>query len=292
MTILERLRQARDDLTSRERTIANELEAGYPHAGLEGATALAQKLGVSAATVVRLVSKLGYTGYPDLQRELRSEVEARLSTPLQRLNEAAAPSFRAGSAHDVPQQTFEAAMSALTRSFGAFDRHTLDRIAATIVETRGRVFILGQKKARAVALYLFAQLNLCRECVQLVSSDAGFDGDQLLDVNTTDILIVIDVRRYVKRTVDAAEFAAARGARLIVVSDSTQSPLYGATPLRLCAATTSASAFDSYMGLILAVDVISNMVVALSPQAVRDRLAQGEMAWEALGVFTQPQNRD
>jgi DNA-binding MurR/RpiR family transcriptional regulator len=99
-------------------------------------------------------------------------------------------------------------------------------------------------------------------------------------------VIAIDVRRYVKRVVETAEFAAGRGAQLIVLSDSTQSPLFGATPLRLCASTTAVSAFETYVGLMLAVDIITNLVIAAAPDIARRRLSAGEEIWHRLGVFT------
>lgn len=285
-TLLERLRHAREGLTGRERKIAAVLESGYPHAGLESATALGGRVGASAATVVRFAAKLGYAGYPDLQRELRGEVEARLATPLQRLERSApTTSVEAASENDVPARTFEVALAMLTRSYGALDRHTLEQIALALVSCRGRILISGEKKGRSIALYLYAQLNLCLPRVTLLTTDAGFEGDQLIDVGPDDLFIAIDVRRYVRRGLAAADWAASQGATLVVLADSTASPLYAITTLRLCVSTNSAGAFDSYIGLMLAADIISNLVVARNPQSARERISRGEKAWERLGVF-------
>lgn len=291
-TLLERLRHARESLTGRERKIASVLEAGYPHAGLESATALGARVGASAATVVRFAAKLGYAGYPDLQRELRSEVEARLATPLQRLEQAAQIQPRQATADsDIPTRTFEIAMAALTRSFGALDRHTLDQITLALTTCRGRILISGEKKGRAIALYLYAQLNLCLPRVTLLTTDAGFEGDQLLDLSPDDVFVAVDVRRYVRRGLAAADWAASQGAKLIVLADSTASPLYAITTLRLCASTNSAGAFDSYIGLMLVADILSNLVVSRGPEAARERISKGEGVWERLGVFGINPNR-
>src|SRR5258708_19348447 len=87
--LLDRLRKARSSLTGREQRIAAALEEGYPHAGLESATALSQRLGVSAATVIRFSGKLGYRGHTALQAEMREKVEMRLSRPPTRMNHLA-----------------------------------------------------------------------------------------------------------------------------------------------------------------------------------------------------------
>ena len=78
----EELRLALPDLTRAERQLASHILSNYPVAALGSITALAREGGVSSPTVVRLVQKLGYKGYPDFQRALRGQVEAMLVSPL------------------------------------------------------------------------------------------------------------------------------------------------------------------------------------------------------------------
>src|SRR5215469_4974661 len=80
VTVAERVQVAH--LTPAERKIVRVLLADYPIRGLEPVAKLASDAGVSAPTVVRLVSKLGFDNYGDFQHALKSEVSARLSSPL------------------------------------------------------------------------------------------------------------------------------------------------------------------------------------------------------------------
>ncbi len=275
-------------MTGLERRIADHLETGYPFAGLETATAIGAHLDISPATVVRFVSKLGYAGYPELQKELREQVASRLMSPLQRL-EAPRPLEKAGpflDLGDVVARTFETAMADMTRTYGALDRHALEAIANRCLSSTGRIYIISEKKGRSIGLYLFANLNLCLPGVILLTSDASFDGDKLLDIGPLDTVIVIDVRRYVRKTILAAEWAVGRGAGLIVLSDSPHSPLFTRTVLRLAAATGGAGAFDSYLSLMLLCDVLTNLISAMAGPSMRDRLQLGEEAWKQLQVFS------
>ena len=286
MTLLDRLRSRRDEMTNRERQIAGYLETGYPHAGLETATAVGERVNASAATVVRFIAKLGYSGYADFQRELRDEVEARLISPLQRLTDPATAGTRSDQdgSGDVLARSFEAAMSAVTRTFGALDRRSVETVASLLTGCRGRIWIVGEKKGRSIALYLYAQLNLCLERVSL-GADASFEADRLLDVGPDDIVVLLDVRRYVETTLLTADWCEARGATLVVLSDSAISPLFGRTPYRLAAATGGAGAFDTYVGLMLIADVLTNAVTAIDPDRARRRLELGEAAWAQFKVF-------
>src|SRR4249919_2903539 len=82
-TVAELLRARRGDLTPAELRVAQALLADYPAAGLQTVAALAAVAGVSAPTVVRLVSKLGFPGYATLQNRLRAELSARSVGPVE-----------------------------------------------------------------------------------------------------------------------------------------------------------------------------------------------------------------
>ncbi len=287
---LDRLRARREDMTAREREIAAHLEGGYPHAGLESATAVGERLKVSAATVVRFIAKLGYSGYADFQREMRDEVQARLASPLQRLESPAPDGVRPSGATDVVGRTFETALAAVTRTYGSADRRMIETVSELLLGCKGRIWIVGEKKARAVALYFYAQLNLCLGEVNLVSTDGAFEADRLLEIGPDDVVIAFDLRRYVEATLKVAGWALQRGAALVVFADSSGSPLYGRTPYRLIAATNSAGAFDSYVGLMFLVDAVTNVVTLADPDRTRERLKRGEEAWSHFEVFIRGQS--
>ena len=63
-----------DELTPAERKVARTLLARYPAAGLESTAALAAAAGTGKPTVLRLLARLGFGGYPDFQERLRAEV--------------------------------------------------------------------------------------------------------------------------------------------------------------------------------------------------------------------------
>ena len=76
-TIGEEVRERFGEMTPSERRVARTLLATYPTAGLESLPRLADDAGVTGPTVLRFVRKIGFDGYPDFQRSLREEVQAR-----------------------------------------------------------------------------------------------------------------------------------------------------------------------------------------------------------------------
>ena len=288
MGLLEQLTSHREEFTVRERLIANFLESGFPHAGLDTATAVAERLNISAATVVRFVSKLGYGRYSDLQREMRGQVRSRLVSPLQRfeLSDATETVHGRADVKNLMSKTFDVGLAILGRTYDAIDQHTVEGISAALIGCKGSIWVVGEKKGRSIALYIQANLGLSLRNVHLLSTEASFEADRLLDLGPEDVMLIIDVRRYVNSTVQAANWGEARGARLIVLADAVDSALYVRTSLRLAAATTGAGAFDSYLGLMLICEIICNLVTAAIPDEVRKRLALGEDAWRQFGIFS------
>ena len=81
-TIAERLRSRSGDLTRSERQLADIILKNYPASGLGTITTIAESAGVSTPTVARLVQKLGLSGFPEFQAELRKELNEKISGPI------------------------------------------------------------------------------------------------------------------------------------------------------------------------------------------------------------------
>ena len=80
--LAERIRDASSQLAPAERRVARTVLAGYPMAGLETVATLAERAGTSPPTVLRLLSRLGFDGYPAFQRAIKAELAARLTSPV------------------------------------------------------------------------------------------------------------------------------------------------------------------------------------------------------------------
>ena len=78
MTYQERIRQSRGEMSKSFARLADYLLDAYIQASFMTATELAQELELDAATVVRFSQSLGYTGFPDLLREIREHVKTDL----------------------------------------------------------------------------------------------------------------------------------------------------------------------------------------------------------------------
>jgi DNA-binding MurR/RpiR family transcriptional regulator len=74
----ERIAQQYDRLGRNQKRIADFLTQDYREAAFMNGSMLSEHLNVDPATVTRFAQRLGYTGYPDLLREIQELVKEEL----------------------------------------------------------------------------------------------------------------------------------------------------------------------------------------------------------------------
>ena len=150
MTYEERIRTARSDMSKSFAKLADFLLDSYVEAAFMTASELAHTLDLDAATVVRFSQSLNYSGYPDLQREIRARVKAEL---LIRPQEASDPKSVTGIAFDAMNEV----SLALERTRNSLDIDALVGLVEQIGAAR-RIVVLAegptQPTAYSFVLYL------------------------------------------------------------------------------------------------------------------------------------------
>jgi DNA-binding MurR/RpiR family transcriptional regulator len=175
VTVAERLQLLRDELTPAERRVVRALMADYPVAGLGPVAKLAAAAGVSAPTVVRLVTKLSFEGYADFQQSLKSEVSARLSSPLEM------HALRLGSVpDDVLGRTEQVMCDAIRSSFATLPAAEFDHAVRLLCEPRRPVTLIGGRFSTTLAEYLGGHLEMLRPGVRIVAAAIAAQADIIL----------------------------------------------------------------------------------------------------------------
>jgi DNA-binding MurR/RpiR family transcriptional regulator len=212
------IRARLSDLTPTERRAAHVLLSNYPFAGLETVAEFAARAGVSAPSILRFISRLGFGAYSDFQRRLKEELEAQLQSPLMKR----APGERG----DLPFSDFAHAVAAnITHTFEAIPPAEFEAIVGLLSDMKRRVHLVGGRFTEALALYAVRHLRILRSDVGLVEGQAATWRDQVIDFGRRDVLVVFDIRRYQDDVVHLAEEAVGRGTTIILFTDQWLSPI-------------------------------------------------------------------
>ena len=253
-TVAEELRHRYQELTPTERKPAQALLASYPFAGLETVAKFAERADVSGPTILRLVGKLGFSGYAEFQQQLRDELQAQLQSPLTRHPD------RFGDA-EANRDGFlgrfgEAVADNIRQTIGSVHQSEFDAVVGLLSDARRPVHAIGGRFTGAIAEYLYQHLHTLRPNVRLIAGpDSGWR-NHLLDTGRRHVLLVFDIRRYQPAVIRFAEESARRGATVVLFTDQWLSPISGVAKHFLTARIAVPSSWDSSAGLFVLAEAI------------------------------------
>ena len=263
-----------------QKQIARYILEHYDKAAFMTASRLGMTVGVSESTVVRFATKLGYNGYPHLQRALQEMIRNKL-TSVQRMEVS---SDRMGG-RDVLQTVLHADMDMIRQTLDELDRDAFQGAVDALIGAK-RIYILGVRSSSALSNFLGFYFNLLFENVRLVHTNSVSEiFEQMLRIGPGDVVFGVSFPRYSKRTLSAMQYARDRGARVIALTDSRLSPLARVADHLLLARSDMASFVDS---LVAPLSVVNALIAAVG-MSRRDEIEQTfnklERIWEEYDVY-------
>ncbi len=252
-SVAETIHRCLDRLTPTERKPARLLLANYPVVGLEPLANFARRAEVSHPSILRFIAKLGFTGYADFQAALRSELEARLKSPLAKRHEDGA---EAAGTDDLLAQYAEAAAENIRQSVASMPRSEFEGTLELLGEPKNTLYLLGGRFTDAVASYMYMHLRVLRPRVYHVSGPPVSWSEYVLDMDRRSVVFVFDIRRYQDDLIRFADEAAGRGARIVLVTDNWLSPIAAHAEYVLAARIEVPSNWDSVVAMMTLMEAL------------------------------------
>ncbi len=278
--IISIIEQNRSSYSKGQLRIAKYIIENSEKAAFMTASKLGQKAGVSESTVVRFASELGYEGYPELRRALQEMIRNRL-TSLQRIEVAKSII----GTKDTLTAILNSDMEKIILTLNTIDRKQFDNAVEKILSAKN-IYILGTRTSSALSLFMSYYLSLLFDNVKLLYENSTSEVfEQVLRVQKEDVLIGISFPRYSKRTVTTVRYAKDRGASVIAITDSENSPIAKLADTRLIAKSDMVSFVDS---LVAPLSLINALIVAVGNQTqekLSSTFSELERVWDAYEVY-------
>jgi DNA-binding MurR/RpiR family transcriptional regulator len=278
MTVRETIRRENANLTLSERKIGNAVLADYPFGALQTIQELAERTGVSAPSITRFVSKIGFAGYQEFQRQLIAELRESGSSPLQlKATEklGTSSSFLADYALRASQRIHEMSESLPQEQF--------DRVLALVADPARAVFVLGGRISDSIAAFLSIHLKQIRPRVYHLPPNPELWPDLLLAMRRQDVLILFDFRRYQRDLASLAEIVAKnRQPSVVLITDKWMSPIARHSDHVIALPIEIETAWDT---LVCAIAFAEALIVKVSESnwpTTKKRLA----AWDKLRLVS------
>lgn len=116
-------------------------------------------------------------------------------------------------------------LSGQIRGLGEPDLRERFAAAAEMLATTRRIYCLGLRASFPVVRCFHYVLSLVRDGTNVFDGTGGLGVDGLRNAASDDVLLVARVHPYTRATVEAIDFVATRGIRVVAITDSSVAPL-------------------------------------------------------------------
>ncbi|MDR6870811.1 DNA-binding MurR/RpiR family transcriptional regulator [Bosea sp. BE125] len=255
-----------------ERKVASVLLEGYPTRALATVEVLAKQASVSAPTVLRFLTKIGFSRFADFQAAAIADVERQLGSPLNNIRSEAP----AEAPHHIYQRTLLMQAEALQVAAAQAMPAEFDAIVDLLVSPRATIKLLGGRYSQNLAQRLATQLGQLRPGVVFTPLTLGFAYDTLVDAGPQDVFVIFDYRRYQSELLTFARGVRQSGARLCLFTDTWRSPIAEHADAVLTSPDASTSPFGSRVVVTAQIEAIVAAISLRCRDSSRDRLARIE----------------
>lgn len=232
--------------------------------GLNSMRRVAKDAGVKPATITRLTKELGFEQYDALREPFKQRLRRGAPEYATRLQDVQKRAVSGAAAIFVEQRNQEISNIEQTLADEKFAQ--IEAAVETMHNSR-RLYVLGLRGAHAPAFLFHYSYQLFRENSLLLDTGAGIFADQLRGIGGEDTLLVISFPPYTQLTIDAVDYAAEAGAKIIAVTDSMVSPAASHAEHTIVTGNQSPSFYHSFTG---ALAVTQAMITLLATRSGRD----------------------
>lgn len=279
--IIARINEKFSKMSKSHKAIATYISAHYHEAVFMTASKLGEVVKVSESTVVRFATCIGYEGYPEFQVALEAWVKTQLSS-VQRMH----VKYGSSTQSELLTSVLTADMDKIQDTLMMIDSNMFELAISNILEAK-TVYVIGIRSCEPLANFLAFYLNMIRGNVQLLrTTNTSELFEQMIRINSEDVIVGISFSRYSLRTLKALEFADSRTAKIVSITDSINSPMCMYSSCNLIARSDMVSIVDS---LVAPLSVINALVVGLcmkSSEQVKENLEVLEDVWNNYQSYT------
>ena len=226
---------------------------------------LARKIGISTSSLSRTAVSIGYSGFPEMQKEVWEYLCQKL-LPAVRMEQAVPESgkfnFRDSLRKDI--KSVEKIFTSVTDSqFGD---------AVTLLSESRELFVVGLGTQLPSAMYLSGVMKNIRKRVKLITQESMDYIDCFSRFSSQDVLVSICLPRYSHFTVHSAREAVKKGCRVVAITDNELSPTGKLADVVLQVEYESMSFFNSNVAVMAILNGLATAVALKHRSAARGRV--------------------
>ena len=213
---------------------------------------IANRIDANSSTLIRFAKKIGFKGYPELQKNLGQLLvkEISHSSDLEK-----AKKFKEPKENNIVQVSLNKSYSNMLELLKNVDEQKIKLFSKKICTSRKKV-VIANRSSYSAGHFLYFELKAIIPQVYFLSDYDHSYYDIFGDLNEKDVIIAISAPRYTKLTIAFAKYAVQKKIDVIAITDSPVSPLFSLSSICLFAPTQSATFHNSNVATMALIDSV------------------------------------
>jgi len=280
--ILQKIRSLKK-ITPSEVKIAEYFSQHQAELVFENVTSISNDTGVSKATVVRFISKLGYKRFGEFKSALRDElVYEKESLPIRYSLKRNQLKSRQ---EDILGDNFSNIIKNLQNTHARIDPDQFLNVAQLLMKKDAHLYITGQRTSFPLAYLFHMLISRIRPDSYLLGPEISMLPDRLSCVGANDILLSIFRHPYGKQTRKISQYFAEKNASVILITDSEFSPASELATDQIVVPSEGLSIFNSFTAVTALLESLNIAALKFCDEDIVTHLEAGEKLLGDFDVF-------
>ena len=276
--ILRKVSGSYKDFSSGQKKVGDLFVQEPIFLAFSSALEVGRRVNVSESTVIRWTQKLGYKGYAEFQQVIQRKLaEERLVQAEQEMLEPEAD-------QSFLENLLDADILSIVKLKQSIDEEKLLQVV-DLISSAKHIYISSNFFDFGLAHWFTGWLDMTLGQTEMIVSSEGRYYSQLAKVEEGDILIAFAFPRYTRILLDTLETAKRRGAQVIVLTDSSDSPAGAHADILLPVALNSNLNIDSYTAVHALLTSIMRFVYVKEHAKVKENLLKVEEVYKEKDIF-------
>ncbi|MFE1628474.1 MurR/RpiR family transcriptional regulator [Brevibacillus reuszeri] len=282
-TVQERIRKIFPDLTNQQKLAAKYILAEPKEVALHPAKVVGALSGTSETTIIRLSYALSYSGYSELQNEIRSSLLERVP------QDKAFKSFL-NAAEEIRGRTdlitfsMEQDVAYIRQTLGELREEQLQQAVASILAAK-QIIVVGFRSSYSAAHWLTFNLNIIKGNAHLYNGPIDDVNYLIKQIDKDYLVIAFSFPRYISETILFAQAAKDKGATILGITDDELSPLGPIADQVLKVYAPSPIAIKGMASIFSMLNILVSGVVQADGEQVQKRIKEYEDASRQIYPF-------
>ncbi|MCF8059596.1 MAG: MurR/RpiR family transcriptional regulator [Bacteriovoracaceae bacterium] len=278
MNVIEKIKSSK--LVGSQKDIAAFLTKELHRTAFLSGPEIAEECKVSNSAITRFAQKVGYSGFPELKKELEG-LYRNQTTPLEMFE-----SFVSKEVKDsITGLSLSQDIENINRFQSTLNEKNLQKVIKAI--SKGKtIHLVAIGVAEILVDTLASYLEALDKTVVKLKSFGISKQAELINFNKNDVVICFSFQRILKEVHKVAEYSKEKGAVTIAVTDSETNPLSITTDYTLMTPVSGTTFGMSLVAPLALVNILGNTYAALDKDTNLKKLKRVKKTWDEYPIFS------